>query len=260
MTDLLGVVTSSEKRRNLLLLLRTGPKTLDEIKDTLHVTASGMLPQIKILADRNLIGRRDREYFLTDMGEVTARHLSPFMETIEIFEREKEFWQEHNIGAIPTEFLMTIGDLGDIRIIESGDEEIYESHHEFQNNILKSSTFRGVSPIFHPIYPTFFLELAKKGGEVSLILTDKVFKKMLSDYYDMVSEGLALNNASLYVYDREIKLAYIATDHYFSLSLYYNNGIFDSKRDLISSDRSALQWAERLFNYYRERSRKIESV
>jgi predicted transcriptional regulator len=52
----------------------------------------------------------------------------------------------------------------------------------------------------------------------------------------------------------------VVTDTYFSISLFYNSGVFDSKNDVVSYDPSARIWGERIFAYYRDRSEKIESL
>ena len=61
LTDLLFM---SQKRKDLLLLLRDGGKTIEEIVDTLNVTPTGMLPQIKKLKDEFLVLQDEREYRL----------------------------------------------------------------------------------------------------------------------------------------------------------------------------------------------------
>ena len=69
MSDLLSVISASEKRRNLLILLNSGPKEWDEIKNTLSVTSTGMLPQVKILEEERLIAS-GKNFSLTPMGRV----------------------------------------------------------------------------------------------------------------------------------------------------------------------------------------------
>ena len=58
MSDLIAIVTTSEKRKTAFNLTTDGPRLWDEIKTQLNVTASGMLPQIKILEDEGLIIKR----------------------------------------------------------------------------------------------------------------------------------------------------------------------------------------------------------
>jgi len=66
-TKLLDILTFSEKRENFLILLREGPKSLEEIRSSLNVTSSGMIPQIRKLEERNLVQRTGKNYELTDM-------------------------------------------------------------------------------------------------------------------------------------------------------------------------------------------------
>ena len=104
MSNLISIVTSSEKRRGLLILLNNGPKSLEEIKNSLHVTASGVLPQIKILEEEGLIIKEEKRYILTDIGQPVVYHLKPFEDTLAVIDRQKKFLQEHDLKALPHDF------------------------------------------------------------------------------------------------------------------------------------------------------------
>ena len=259
MSDLLSVISASEKRRNLLILLNSGPKKWDAIKNTLSVTSTGMLPQVKILEEERLIARDGKNFSLTPMGRVLTSKMIPLIKTMDVFDREKKYWHEHSLDALPHELLLDISDLGNYWVIENSDEEIFDIT-TFLNNIAKSKTLKGISHAVHPRYPEFFLNLAKTGVEMSLILTPGVFKIMRDKYYDAFEKGLKYKSSSVYVSEENIKFSYTVTDSYFSISLFYNNGVFDSKNDLVSRDPSALAWGERIFSYYRNRSEKIETL
>ena len=58
----------------------------------------------------------------------------------------------------------------------------------------------------------------------------------------------------------DIKFSFVVTDTYFSISLFYNSGVFDSKNDVVSFDPSARKWGDRIFSYYLKQSEKIESL
>jgi predicted transcriptional regulator len=259
MADLLETIIASEKRRNLLLLLKTGPHTWDEIKTQLNVTATGMLPQIKILEQEHLLQREERTFDLTPMGRVLVDHMEPLTQTIDVFSRYKKFWQEHAVGELPPEILADIRSLGDYQIIENSDEEIFDIN-SFLNNISGAKSIKGISHTIHPKYPSFFLNLAEKGTNASLILTPGVFKIMKEKYHDALESGLKLNTSSLYVSKKDIKFSFIVTESYFSISLFYINGIFDSKNDVTSHDPSALAWGERIFQYYQAQSERVTSL
>lgn len=253
MADLLFIVTASEKRKRLLLLLQKGPRTMDEIRERLQVTTTGMLPQIKILTEHGLLKKERAAYHLTEMGEIVASRLEGLVEALEVF-REEEFWRLHDLSAIPAHLRMRIGELQGYRLISSSAEELYESHHEFLEKIQRSSRVKGFAPILHPVYPRFFLELAKKGVEITLVLTDSVYAKCERQYGEMLHEGLSYPNAHLFVTGEEFRFAFVVTDLFLSLTLFFRDGRFDTKVDLNCTSPRALGWGEDLFRYCLERS------
>ncbi|SNQ62313.1 conserved hypothetical protein [Candidatus Methanoperedens nitroreducens] len=260
MPDLLNIISTSDKRKKILLLLRDGPKTLGDFRRTLSFTSTGMLPQIRILEERNLVKQEGKQYALTEIGQVVAGHLESLVKTVEAVEKHEEFWREHDVGDIPSHLLMRINELYDTRIIESSTEELFEPSKESLENIINSKKIMGISPIVHPVYPEFYLQLLERETEVSLILTRKAFDKLEKEYNDKLARGLSFKNGSLYISEKDINIVCIATDVFFSISLFFKNGVFDSRQDLISFNKSAILWGEELFNYYKERSVKIESL
>lgn len=259
MNELLNVISASDKRRNLLILLNSGPQEWDDIKRILSVTSTGMLPQIKILEEEHLIERDGRTFSLTPMGKVLTAYMEPLVRTMDIFDRNKKYWDEHNIGALPYDLLLDIREIGNYQILETADEEIF-GISEFLNNIYRANRIRGISHTVHPRFPDFFLNIAKKGVPVSLILTPGVYKIIREKYHDLLEQGLKVKTSKVYVAKQDIKFSYLITDTYFSLSLFYNNGMFDAKHDVVSYDPSALAWGERVFAYYLKDAEKIDSA
>jgi len=259
MTDLLSIVSASDKRRNLLILLNNGPKSWDEIKTALDVSSTGMLPQIKILEDEHLITREEKNFKLTPMGKVLIAHLGPFIKTVEVFDKHKKFWDEHDLSALPDEILLTISDLGNYQILENPDEYIFDIN-PFLNNIAQSKNIKGISHTVHPKFPDFFLGLAKTGVQSSLILTPGVFNIVKHKYHDLLEEWLRIATSELYISKDDIKFSFIVTDSYFSISLFFNNGVFDAKHDVVSYDPSARGLGERIFSHFKKHSQKIESL
>lgn len=254
MSNLISIVTSSEKRKGLLILLNSGPRSWEEIKDHLNVTASGMLPQIKILEGEGLVVKEGRQYLLTDLGRLAVYYLEPFDKTLTIIDQQKRFWQEHDLKALPHEFFIRMGEIKNPQIIEAGLEESFEPHARFLEMILKSEKVASLSPFVHPVYPGFFLSLAREGRDVQLILTKNAYDKIKKEYQEILLEGLQHDNARLSICEDDVRFAYIVTDIYFSLSLFMKNGVFDSIRDIVSYDSSALQFGEELFSYYLDKS------
>jgi len=259
MSEILSIISASDKRRNLLLLLNGGPKEWDEIKKQLRVTSTGMLPQIKILEEEGLVERNSRTFSLTPMGKVLTAHMEPLIRTMDVFDKNKKFWQEHAIGALAEELLIDIKEIGNYQIIETSNEQIFDLG-VFFDGISGSKTLKGISHIVHPRYPDFFLDLAKNGTKSSLIFTPAVFRLMKEKHSGMLRQWLSLDTTELFVSREDIRFSYVVTDAYFSISFFCNSGVFDSINDVTSRDQSALAFGRKIFSYYQKRSERVESI
>lgn len=257
MPDLLNIVTSSEKRKRLLIMLMSGPRSWDEIRETLQVTSTGMLPQIKILIESDLVQKDRDRYSLTDIGKSITHHLVPFVQVIDFFGHLKDYLSDHDFSVLPLHFRLSIGDIGNVLVNEVETANIFVPHKDFLDNIRNSRSVTGISPVMYPSYPAFFVERAREGTDVLIVMTRSIFHRVRDEYQDELNEGLNLPNLQIYVSDEEIRFACIATDSYLWLSLFTKNSIYDPKTELISYDPSARQWGERLVHSYLDCSKRI---
>ena len=71
----------------------------------------------------HLIDRDGRKFFLTPIGKVLATQMEPLVRTMDVLDKNRKFWHEHDIGVLPHEILLNIGALGNYQIVEVQDEE-----------------------------------------------------------------------------------------------------------------------------------------
>jgi predicted transcriptional regulator len=256
---LLSILTFSEKRKDILFLLEKSPRTLSEIRDYFNVSSPEISPRIKEMEAANLIVRLDKHYQITSIGRAIAKHYRPFLDMLDTIERNESFWSEHLVDDIPQFLLERLADLDKCEVVADPLENIYESHKVFRENLSKSSVLKGVSTIFIPTYPDFFVGLAKSKTPAELVLTEKVFSKVVSEHRDKLQIFLDSPYSELYVID-DVRLAFVVTDYFFSLSLFYANGSYDPRNDLVGYEESALKWGNDLFEHYKGMSRQVTSI
>ncbi len=255
---LLSLLTFSEKRRVILLMLQEEPKTLKEINDYFKATSPEMLPQIRKLEKGNLISQENKKYVLTEIGEIVTQSFNHLAQTLKIFEGNMRFWKEHRISGIPEEFQMRLYELGNYKIFEGTPTEIFKPHEEYIKNLLKSKRVRGVSPALHPEYPKVVTILAKRGVDISIVVPREVFEKLQQEYKKELQEYLGYAKASLRISDEPIKIAFTTSDTFLSMRLFLKDNTYDFYKNIICYEISALKLGEDLFNYYEKRSEKIE--
>ncbi len=258
-SGLLSILTFSEKRKDILFLLQENPRTLSDIKDYFDVRSPEILPRLKEMETANLIIRQEGMYRLTSLGKVSAIYYKPFLDTLTAIEANEDFWRDHDLVAIPEILLNRIQELKECMVVRDEHEHIYDTHKAFMENVLSSTRFVGFSSIFLPSHPPMFLELARKGIPISIIVTPNVFFKIKSEYSAEIEEFLKYKHTSFHVYDNA-KIAFVVTDRFLSLSLFFKNGTFDPRNDLIGFDSASIKWGEDLFKHYKENSIEIKNL
>ncbi len=257
---LLDLILFSEKRKDFLLLLKEGPKDIEEILEKLQVPRTALLPQIKKLKEEDLVIHEEGMYRLSTIGEIIVEKMQPLLDTLSVFEKNEEFWADRKLAAIPPHLVKRISELGDYRLIEPDLSHTFDLNPEFEKYLSNSSCIHMFFSYFHPQFPALFLNLAKKGIDVSLILSEAVYFRLVEDFKEEGKEFLKIENASLYILEKmgvDIPALIAATDRIMSLGLFNESGRFD-RQYVISFEPRAIKWGEELFEYYRDMSREIK--
>lgn len=259
--QLLELIFLSEKRKDLLLFLKEGPKTIEEIKMHLEVGSVGILPQLKKLRENFLVTKKGNIYSLSPLGIAVVSTMQSMVDLLSVFENRYDYWANHAVDCIPAPLRKRIEELSNCTFSESLDRtRLFEPHREFIENLKKSKKISGIASIFHPMYPSLFLKFAKMGMDVSLLVTHPVYERTKEEFTAELREYIKLENASFYVCSKKIELSNVVTDRFLSLSLPFCDGSFDYKEDVMWFDPVAIQWGEDLFAYYRDISDKITEI
>lgn len=257
---LLGTLFLSDKRKDLLLLLVEKPMSIDEIKDSLNVNSSAMMVQIKILMDQGIVLYEDDYYKLTSFGKVIAKKMMPLLNTLMVFEENQQYWDNHKVKSIPAPFLERIDELGSCEFVEPELNNMFELPKKFTDNLVQSKCIMEISSSFNPTYPYKYIELARNGVHISLIITKFVFERFETEFYEQLKIYLQMKNTQLFVYEKNINFASIVvTNIFLSLTLFYKTGIFHN-HSLMSFEKSALTWGKDLHQFFKNNASEIIDI
>jgi predicted transcriptional regulator len=191
------------------------------------------------------------------MGGVIADYFCNFEGIEKIFKDNMKFWDVHKISAIPGEFRLRLHELGNYEIVRSTPTDIFKPHHEDMRNLVNASLMKSVSSVMHPDYPRHICDLAEKGMDVFIIMTDEILEILEKTYMEELKKCSGLKNICLSVCHEKIEIAFVVTDSFLSLRLFLKDGNYDFHEKIMSFDKSAIGWGEDLFNYYLKHSEKI---
>lgn len=253
--SLLDIACRSDKRKGLLLYLLEGPHTLEEIKKTLHVTATGMLPQIKILKENRFVEQESEYYKLSLLGRIAATKLNSFLDITETLDRNYEYWTSRRISAIPPELQKKLGMLRDCEIISPDIDNLFEPPKEIVELLFKAKNLCVVIPYYHPFYISFFDSyIADRKPFTGIIFETEIFQEKSGDNFKF-----ALDNANVYLSDIPFPVSYLLVSDKFVLFILLNsNGEYDGFI-LCGQSPEAIEWGKDFFEYYKAHSHRITS-
>lgn len=251
---LLNITTFSDKRKRLLLLLLEGNKTLDEIRARLNESSPSILPQIKILKEYKLIFQTKEGYHLTDIGKLVASELEELNDTCGAMQNLGSYLESHENTSIPMHLLERIGELKNLELKKPSLIDAFDPFSHIVDELNKSTSIKTFTTIFHATYPLIYADLLKKGVEIELIFGKEVFEKTKNKYPELIFLYMGLDNSNTYIYEGTMgPTVLICTDRFMTISLLSKTEIYDFSH-FYSKDKSAIKWANDLFQYYLEKS------
>lgn len=260
--QLVNLLLFSEKRKNLLLLLAEESRSIDEILDILQISRVSLLPNIKKLKEEGLILQKGDIYSLSDIGGILVRKANPLLDAASIFEDNDYYWSHRRLDSVPFHLLKRIGNLKGSQLLEPGLAHGFDLFPELIDHFTGSSKVMLLFSFFHPLAPSFSLELAKKNVQIQLIFSRDSFDRFSGDFRDTGEKILAKKNASAFVYaglPLEIPVLIAVSDSALLLGFFNKKGKFEGQY-LLGFEPLALSWGRELFEYYRERSERVCSI
>lgn len=252
--SLINIVWYSEKRKNILLLLKEGPRDIDRIKTSLNETSRSIMPQIKKLLQKRLIILDGENYRLSEIGELIVDNMNPLLNTMRVIEENKDFWITRDLSVLPDHLFKRLGEIGHYLLIEPDLNRMFELPKEFKDNALRSKKVSTFISYVHPQVPSLYLELVEKGVSLSLLITKIAFQKLKSEYPKEMKGISSSSNVEIFLCNENISLPTLAVTGWFTYICFLNvEGRYDH-RDIISFDESALLWGSEIIDYYRSNS------
>lgn len=254
------LVFRSEKRKIILLFLKDRPRSIDEILKYLSADSMAILPQIKKLKDRKLVLQYNHTYELSIIGKVIVDRMLPLLDTLEVLEDNFDYWSKRRLDGVPHILRGRIGELKNCKLIRPDMSHMFELNAEFVEKLLLSKQVFGFTSYFHPSFITLYLELAKKGVEISVLFTAPVLQRLKTDYKEAMKTLIEFEHVNFFLFPKEPKLAgFTVTDRFFLFTFFPEEKFFEHE-SLQSSEPEALKWGTDLFIYLQREAIKVKEV
>jgi predicted transcriptional regulator len=256
---LIQSIYSSRLKIQILLSVAAGTKTLSELREVTGSTSQAIIPKIRGLERLALIEPLEHGYVLTPTGRIVASKIGDFVLTMGELTQHKEFWATHDIDGIPHPFLHGIGDLFDSDVKYDTTDSFFHVYSNFVRVLKEGAYIHGISSVMSPEIADILAERITAGIPVDLIVNRTIVEGLMQEPFASKIQMLKPSaNLHIWVTDEPLRVGITVTDKDLSFGLNKKDtNIYDSSSDMWSNNPKAIAWAERLFNYYKERSKML---
>lgn len=246
-------LTKSEIRLEILQCLEEAPYTVKEIVENTGMTYSSVSSNVNKLKKNRNIYKKDNKFRISYLTRIYFENIAHFNQSLEVITNFEEFWNKHNISNLDYESIKNIIDLHDSELVKSTSTDIYKTYNTVKAQIVNSKKIEAIFPYLHPDFPKLVEDELRKGAEIDLILNDAIYKSlMLGIDGDLRKKCIRNKKLKIHTVKDDLEIYLTICDNEMSLGLFKNDNSFDQNRILISSNKKAIKWAERLFKQIKE--------
>lgn len=247
---------SSRLKIQILLSVAGGPKQLSELRDVTGSTSQAIIPKIRSLERLSLIEPCDHGYCITSIGRILATKIGDLVMTLGELMQHREFWATHDIEGIPRPFLYQIGDLIGSEVKFDTTDNMFHVYSHFVAILQQAEYIHAISSVMSAAVADVLSERIVSGVPVELVVNRSVAEGLMQEpFLSRIQQLKSYKNFRIWMVDEPLHLGITVTDKHLSLGLNKKiNTVYDSSADMYSSDPRAREWAERLFQYYRDRA------
>lgn len=217
--------------------------------------SSTILHAMKKLENRDLIYKKRDEYFISQTGMVMGLKLIDMIKMLFTFKENEDLMFD---SEVPVDMLMEFKDLEFTDFTITDDLNFA---HNFRDNILKSNIIRALAPISTISIVRTCRMVVHEGKELEVIIKPPVFEeitdildpKLLEKMIDSISQ----DKMRIWTAGQDMDISFFLTDSFIFLGFLKTNGDEVNLKDMISYHPKAIDWGNRLFNYYLRNAKRL---
>lgn len=240
-------ILTSSMRSKLLLVIYDGPKNLDELRNELKKPSATILHGLKELETINLIRKVQKYYELTSNGFLLTTNLVKLIENWYAINKNKTFWNGHDLDGIPDESLKDIYLLKNADYVASTTSDLSNAFNTYIQLISKATKLKIILPIYSENHLKHLIKLinGEKLKKLEMVVSEEILNSIEEN--ELLKKEL-INNEKVEIecVKRELKFFLTYSEEFMSLTLFFKDGHYDDSQLLIAKGENAIKWAAAL--------------
>ncbi|WP_231475699.1 helix-turn-helix transcriptional regulator [Methanobrevibacter oralis] len=178
-------ILTSTMRTRLLLSIYEDSKNLDDLRNELNKPSATILHGLKELENINLVKKVQKYYQLTSNGYLLTTNMRKLIENWYSINKNKLFWNNHDLEDIPEDILKDIYLLKDAEYVNSTTSDLSYAFNNFIKLISNAKSLKMILPIYSENHFKHIINLLNNDTleELELIISNDIFESIKSNEF-----------------------------------------------------------------------------
>ncbi|WP_254762226.1 helix-turn-helix transcriptional regulator [Natrinema marinum] len=235
------------RRSELLAALLDGPKTPNELDEETSLSRSTIHRALESLIDQCVLAETGNAFELTGLGRAVAAEITGCHTTIETAGRLRPLLEEVDTSAVT----FPLEHLADAEVTYPNRAHAHATTRRIADLMADADRIRLFAGVISPIYLDMAYEQVRNGTEVAAIFDREVVEILFSEYGRDARKAARTGCFEVLVYGH-CPFALFICDETVGIAAHDDDGFL--RLFVASDDPDVFQWAESLYERYRDRS------
>lgn len=231
-------VRMSAVRTAVLDAVVEAPARTRDLVERLDASESAVYEGIRDLADRGIIDATDGVWEPTGVGTVVADLLGRQRNTVEVLQAAPEYWESHDVTALPREFRECLGALSGFEVVAGTDTDPGRALRTVRHRLEDADRIEGVATVYHD---RIAATMRETGATLRFVLARSLVEGFVSE------PPPPLLDADAEVRTAPADFSIAVTGDCLCLSLPAADGSPDIHTQLVADGDAAMRWGRELF-------------
>jgi len=250
-------ILNSTVKTKILLSLYNGKKSVDTLNSEIDRPKGTISNTLRDLRRSKLVDNLGKCFFLRPYGYLATLNMIKLIEDCHNIKSNFDFWKNHNISDIPSEFIRRHNSLRKTEFISSDNVNLVRPLSEYINLIYNAKDLKIILPIFSEAHLDSIISSLTNNCNLKLIITDEILRLIHSNGYFEKLFTNELKNLNIWKIDTNLKIFMTSSENFFTLSLFFENGDYDDSKMIINRTNLGIMWGNDIFNYFKQKSKRI---
>ena len=246
-------ILTSTMRTKLLSSIYNDSKNLVDLRIELEKPSATILHGLKELENLNYVKKVQKHYQLTSNGYLLTTNMIKLIDNWYATNKNEDFWNTHDLTAIPKENLKNIYLLKNAECITSTTSNLSKAYNSYSNLIEDASELKITLPIFSENHLRQIVQLiqSKTLHKLELIIHHEILPLIRRN--PLFKQNLINNkNVKIISIKNPLKTFLTLGDEFMSLTLFFKDGHYDDSQILIDKSQEGLKWGKLLYQHTNE--------